>query len=267
MKFFGDDLHFPRPAPGPLWEPLRDAYLREPRKMLEQPFDLRAAVFHSTDRRVSDGQLKEWRTDLYSWATDHGFPQKLDGTTRSDWDVDLGVRLWADTGHLPEATHPDVWCWIAIHLLPHFVVYRWGWPTSDTDEAPIGAAKWSRFGRDLRNGLRLAVHRVRTYGEDLARLASEQEFQSIQYRPAYGLDQRVARVILETLVESYTDKDSNYGKNGGNRALDCNDVCIELRVVSSMRPLCFASDLEIAATVRSVIDRLPELRRTKESTI
>ena len=263
MTNFKPDQHLPRPQPGPSWESLRDLWRRDPVKLIEVPVDLRAASFHSPERRVDESQLLDWRSDLNKWAFEHGFPEKLGEISRSNWDVDLGLRLREDTKFLPEALHPDVWCWIATYLLPHFVVYRWDWPSPNEGEAPRGAAKWARFGRDLRNGLRLSVHRVVTYGEQVARLASEQEFQSIQYRPAYGLDQRVARLILETLVEAFEDPNSNYGKNGGSRALDCNDVCIELRVLNSMRPLCFASDRQVVAIVHQVIERLPELRRAE----
>jgi len=107
------------------------------------------------------------------------------------------------------------------------------------------------------------MHRILTYGPDLAARASEQEFQSIQNRPAFGLNQRVARVVMQTLVDAYDDSNSNYGKNGGTRALDNNDVCIELRVINSLRPLCFASDDSVIEIVKQVVERLPDLRTTE----
>lgn len=259
-NFFSADQHLPRPLPGPAWEPLRNLHGRKPHEIEKNEFNLREATFHTPDRRVSDKQLTDWREDLNRWAYDRGFPANLDDAKRSDWDVAIGVRLLADTKHMPEGLNGDVWCWITTHLLPHLVVYRWGWPAAVDREAPIGQAKWDRFGPTLKNGLRLAVHRIVTYGEDIARRATENEFQSIQYRPAYGLDQRVARLILGTLVEASEDPSSNYGKGNGNRTLDSNLLTKELRVLNSMRPLCFASDSAVVNTVRSVIDRLPDLR-------
>ncbi|MEP2372304.1 hypothetical protein [Ilumatobacter sp.] len=230
------------------------------------PIDLRRAEFHPAgDRQVSQDELVAWRDDLNAWAHDRGYPSALNSERRSTWDVELGARLIEDTSGLSEALHPDVWCWIATHLLPHFVVYRWGWPNLKDGSPPAGRSEWARFGPDLRNALRLAMHRILTYGPDLAARASEQEFQSIQYRPAFGLDQRVARIVLHTLVEAFDDPNSNYGKNGGTRSLDNNDVCIELRVINSLRPLCFVSDENLVQIVHDVVKRLPDLRSNESN--
>jgi hypothetical protein len=254
---------FPRASGNTAWRPLLDLHGEVPEKLIDKPFDLRRAEFHPAgDTRVTEMALQQWRDDLNVWAYDRRFPGQLDSERRSAWDVDLGVKLLDDTGKIPEALHPDVWCWLAVHLLPHFVVYRWGWPATTDGAPPTAREPWARFGSDLRNGLRLALHRIITYGADLAHRASEQEFQSIQYRPAFGLDQRVARVVLRTLVDENDDPSSNYGKNGGTRALDANFVCIELRLINSLQPLCFASDATIADTVRGVIESLPDLRRS-----
>jgi hypothetical protein len=264
MSPFAAEIFLPRSSGSTFWRPLVDIYGRPPEELSGLSFDLRRAEFHPAGlRRVSSAELTGWREDLESWARDRGYPSALNSERRSDWDVDLGQRLIQDIGYLPEAAHPDVWCWLATSLLPGFVVYRWGWPALKDGLPPTGRSSWARFGPDLRNALRLAVHRILTYGADIARRASEQEFQSIQYRPAFGLDQRVARIVLETLVEAYDDDGSSYGKNGGTRALDGNYVCIELRVINSLRPLCFASDDEVVRIVHETIERLPVLRLTE----
>ena len=260
---FDDALHLPRAGGSATWRPLIALYGQVPEQIVDNPIDVRRAEFHPAgEQRITESQLLDWRKDLNNWAYDRGFPAALNTERRSAWDVELGARLLDDTANLPEALHPDVWCWLATHLLPHFVVYRWGWPASDNGEPPTGREQWARFGPDLRNGLRLALHRILTYGREIASRASEQEFQSVQYRPAFGLDQRVAQLLLRTLVDAFDDPASNYGKNGGTRALDCNDVCIELRLINSLRPLCFASDEEVVSVVQDVIDRLPDLRET-----
>jgi hypothetical protein len=264
MSRFDADTHLPRATGSTSWRPLVELHGKSPEELSDNPIDLRRAEFHPAgERHVTEDELLSWRDDLNSWAYDRGYPSPLNTERRSNWDVELGTRLLDDTSGLPEALHPDVWCWIATHLLPHFVVYRWNWPALTHGHPPTGRAQWARFGTDLRNGLRLAVHRILTYGPDIAKRASEQEFQSIQYRPAFGLDQRVARIVLATLVDAYDDPTSNYGKNGGTRALDADDVCIELRLINSLRPLCFASDDDIVAIVHDSIDRLPEYRKTR----
>jgi hypothetical protein len=234
-------------------------------RMIEIEFDLRVAHFYPEGQQVSRSALEDWRRDLNAWAFAAGFPAERTLEQTSDWDVELGQRLLEDTAALPERLHPYVWTWLATRLLPHFVVYRWGWPDLKDGEVPALATPWSRFGPTDKNGLRLAMLRVMTYGAEVARRATEQEFQSIQYRPAYGLDRRVARVVLETLVTAAADPRSNYGKNGGNRSKDGNFVCMELRLLNSMQPLCFKSDTEVSEVVSAVIDRLPELRSADRS--
>lgn len=260
MAIFDSTLHFPRStALG--WRSLLDVHGAAPESLVDHPIDLRHAQFHPAgERRVTETELVEWRKQLNTWAYDNGFPGQLNEERRSEWDVLLGTRLLEDTELLPESQHPAVWSWVATHLLPHFVVYRWNWPGKIDDEPPIGREPWARFGDSDRNGLLMARQRIASYGALLARDATEQEFQSIQYRPAFGIDQRVASVVLEAMVSAWRDPASNYGKNGGTRALDANHVCIELRLVNSLRPLCFAPDGEIVSIVRDVIDRLPTIR-------
>lgn len=263
MSRFPDGTHLPRATGSNSWQPLIDLRGRSIDEIKALPVDLRSAEFHpAAARRVEVAELEAWRGELNSWASDRGFPSDMNETMRSAWDVELGQRLLADTEGLPEAQHPDVWCWLATNLLPHLVVYRWGWPELTKDgEVPTGRSAWVRFGDDLRNGLHLAMHRIIVYGPDLASHATEQEFQSVLNRPAFGRDRRVAAVVMSTLRECLADEDSNYGKNGGTRTLDADDVCIELRVINSLRPLCFAPDDEIRGIVKNAVERLPEYRK------
>jgi hypothetical protein len=256
----------PRQSGNTTWRALLEHHGKPAEEIANLEVSLRYSEFHPVgERQVSVEELRSWRDELNDWAFERAFPSPLNAERRSAWDVDLGLRLLEDTHGLPEAMHPDVWCWLATHLFPHFIVYRWGWPAGREGAPPEGRSPWARFGGDLRNGLRLAMHRILTYGPDIARRASEQEFQSIQYRPAFGLDQRVAQVVLRSLVDAWDDPKSNYGKNNGTRALDGNYVCIELRIVNSLRPLSFSSDEEIEKIVRGIIDRLPSLRRPIDS--
>ena len=265
MSQFLADTYFPRASSSVSWRSLLDQWEKPVDQIVDSSIDLRQAHFHpASEVRIGEAELISWRNELNDWAFDLGFPSAMSAEQRSAWDVALGVRLADDCAGLAEQWHPDVWCWLATHLLPHFVVYRWGWPTSQDGGPPTVRSKWARFGTDLRNGLRLAAYRVHTYGPELAGLATEQEFQSVQYRPAYGLDQRVAKVVVETLVTSYSDKKSIYGKDGGSRSLDCDDVCTDLRISNSLRPLCFMSDKEIAGMIDEAFERLPEYREKRQ---
>lgn len=257
---FEPNVHFPRSSGGD-WTRLRELHGRAPDEFTSEPFDLRSAEFHPAGEvRVSHARLEEWRYELNRWAFDHGFPGKLNEERRSRWDVLLGEKILEDTSEHPEAENPAIWCWIATHLLPHFVVHRWGWPEAKDGAPPETRGAWSRFGATDKNNFVMVRQRVLVYGADLAARASEQEFQSIQYRPAFGLDRRVARAILEALVEAASDPDSNYGRQGSTRSDDADDVCVELRIINSLRPFCFMSTERIRAIVRETIERLPEIR-------
>lgn len=257
---FDGDLHFPR-ASASDQSLLLEIHGQPVDEITEQPFDLRLAEFHPAAReRVSAGSLGEWRTELNRWAHDQGFPAPLTERLRSRWNVRLGTRLLEDTEALPERENPAVWSWIAIHLLPHFVVYRWGWPAATPNGAPTRRSSWDRFGSSQKNALFLARYRVLVHGPELAEKALEQEFQSVEYRTAFGLDRRVARVILETLVSEAEDSRSNYGSQGSTRSDDADDVCVELRLINSLRPFSFLSDARIEQIVRETIERLPEIR-------
>lgn len=261
MSRFGSELFFPRISAGDAQRRLISVHGKPADELSDLTIDLKRAEFHPLGTsRVDEESLLVWRTELNDWAWDRGFPSAMNAERRSDWDVQLGRRLLDDLKDVPELVHPNVWCWLASCLLPHFVVHRWGWPDPANGEPPTGRGPWARFGADHRNGLRLTVHRILTYGDAVAARASEQEFQSLLNRPAYGADPRVARIIMETFIRALDDPSSNYGKNGGTRALDCNIACIELRLLNSLRPLCFASDDAIIEVVDDVIERLPELR-------
>jgi hypothetical protein len=265
MAAFEAATFMPRSSGSSFWRPLADLLGSDLDELAKKPIDLRKAEFHPRgESRVKEVELLAWREKLNEWAYGAGFPSTMNLAQRSTWDIELGIQLLEDTSGLPESLHPDVWCWIAVHLLPHFVVHRWGWPASADGQPPRGRAKWARFGPDPRNGLRVAIHRVGTYGPDIARKANQEEFQSIQNRPAFSLDPRVSRVILSTIVDALDDPSSHYGKSNdgqlAHRRMDANLVGMELRFINSMRPLCFATDREIELIVSDVIDRLPDLR-------
>lgn len=261
MGFFAGPSHLPR-AGAQYWQPLAELHGTSLDDLENLSIDIRRAEFHpASELRVTEAELLAWREDVNAWAHDWGYPSKLTDARRSEWDVQLGSRLLADTSSLPEAQHPSVWCWLATNLFPHFGVYRWGWPEKRGDDAPTGRTAWARFGPSDKNGLLLVRQRIQVYGPELTLKATEQELQSIQYRPAFGLDPRVARVVLETLLAEWEDPTSNYGKNGGTRALDADDVCIEVRVINSLRPLCFATDDEIVSIVKDAVERLPSYRK------
>lgn len=265
MTSFPSSLFLPRMETCDVVGILTPYFGRPADELAEKSFDLRRSEFHPrAAAKPSEGDLLSWREELNRWAWERGFPAPMDLAGRSRWDVELGSRLLADLSEVPELLHPRVWCWLATELLPHFVVHRWDWPKADQGDPPATTAAWRRFGDRAENGLRLVLHRVMVFGPETCLRATEQEFQSLRNRPAYGSDPRVAKIVLETLIEAFDNPDSNYGKNGGSRTLDANYVCIELRLINSLRPLAHLSDDRVSAVVTSVIERLPELRDDRD---
>ena len=265
MTPFGPDIHFPRASAPESARSLVSIHGTRLDDIRDRSINLKVAEFHPLGKeRVSEQELLSWREALNVWAADEGFPSQMDSSRRSEWDVLLGQRLIEDLKDSPEFLHPDIWCWIATYLLPHFVVYRWGWPRLNEGEPPKATGSWARFGSDARNGLRIAVNRILLFGPEVSLKASEQEFQSIQNRPAFGADPRVAKVVMEAFMQALDDPDSNYAKNygdvPGDRSRDNNLACMELRLINSLRPLCFESDETISEITLDVVKRLPELR-------
>ena len=271
MSEFTDQHYFPRATSSESVRSLVALRGTSPRgtpveDLLDVPFDLKQAQFHpNATNRVDEDALLTWRVELNSWAQEEkAFPSNLEPDNgKNNWDVDLGLRLIDDIGRIPEFLHPDVWCWIASHLLPHFVVYRWEWPKLKDQEVPVGTKSWNHFTAHPTNGLRMAINRILFYGEEIAREADSQEFQSLLGRPSFGSDPRVARVVMATFIEEWKDPKSNYGKHGGNRSIDNDIACTELRLINSLRPLCFESDETISEITKTVISELPELRAAR----
>lgn len=251
---------FPRSGPYEAAQALEAQHGSSVESIANVDFDLSRAHFHPSQgdaTRVEEKQLRRWRDDLNAWARDEwGFPSPFSSQAdRFAWDVALGTRMRDDLRGLPELLHPNVWCWIASALLPHLVVHRYGWPTSD------GSGRWRRFGPNSNNALRLPVYRDLVFGPELTLRASQQELQSILNRPSYGNDPRVARIVLAGLVDAYEDRArSGYGEGEPGRAIDADLVLQELRVRNSLRPLCFLADDDVVAEVETVIASLPTLR-------
>lgn len=258
---FGRSTFLPRMDAASAAHALAPLYRRPLDELVENPFDLRQAAFHPHgEERATEDMLRSLRDELNAWAYGQGFPSPPSADQKSTWDVGLGVQLLRHLEAVPELHHPDVWCWMASVLLPHLVIYRWDWPKEQDGQAPRTRTAWDRFGASGKNGLLLALNRIVIFGPELAERATEQEFQSLQYRPAFGSDRRVARLVMEVLISAVDDPASQYGKNGGSRSLDNNHVCLELRYVNSLRPLCFLEDSAIRELVTEVVGRLPQLR-------
>ena len=161
---------------------------------------------------------------------------------------------------LADPVHPDVWCLIASHLLPHCGLSM---GMASSKPRSVGTKSWNHFTAHPTNGLRMAINRILFYGEEIAREADSQEFQSLLGRPSFGSDPRVAKVVMATFIEEWKDPESNYGKHGGNRSIDNDIACTELRLINSLRPLCFESDETISEITKTVISELPELRAAR----
>lgn len=221
--------------------------------------DLVGVRFHHVGSPVAVAALRDWRESLIGWASDEwGYPGPLGGDRRkAEWNVALGRRLVADLDGVPEAGHPEVHAWLASRLVPDLVQWRWGWPAVDpeTGQFELGARRWSRFGTGLRNGLRAMWWRSTHLGDEVAEDAIEDEFQAVIERPVLGNDPRVARIVLEVLIDS-SAKEGRSSDIGRGKA--AQEVMKLVREHNALRPLRFLSDDQVRESVVADIDRFED---------
>jgi hypothetical protein len=200
--------------------------------------------------------LKDWRQEIIQWATDeHRYPEPLSAAGKRSWNVALGERLALDLADSPEAGHPEVHCWLASRLFPDLVVWRWGEPSwstgpDGTNLYTLTPKSWWRFTTHRRNALRVVWWRATQLGRHVATHALEDEFLAVLGRPTIGADPRVARLVLEELIE----QDRGGADDGGNRGEIAKAAMVHLRRRNALRPLRHLSDDRVRAMTAESLD-------------
>lgn len=165
--------------------------------------------------RVASEELRALRRTLDGLAMEHGFPADLsvqrEGMgSQAGWDRALGRAL---VDHLErmgaaELDHPDTWTWLGTTLLPHLIVWRWGWPHDPEElEAPRRRRRYERYIGTLRSGLRRPWYRTVMYAEDGHEYPdlNEDHLVQIEERPSLGAEPEVGRALLQGIVRAYAE--------------------------------------------------------------
>lgn len=110
--------------------------------------DLSTARFAPTGpQKVSSQELRELQDALRAVMKDSGFPNQALDVRQS---VDRSIAVCLAEARLPfgEMLRRDVWAWLAIHLLPEYLVWRWRKNDGTiTEERGIGPILRNALGR------------------------------------------------------------------------------------------------------------------------
>ena len=149
-------------------------------------------------QRISRNDLVKIRDEVEAAAIEAGYPESSQ-SARQKFDRYVAVRLASMDLPSGEMLRPDVWTWLAMHLFPHLVQWRFG--------KEDGAISEERFlGIVQRNALGRLWLRGRIFdrgGQDgeqrwkLAEAISEDASVAILERTSLASDWRLARALGE----------------------------------------------------------------------
>lgn len=149
-------------------------------------------------RRITGSELRKLREGLDEVAAKAGYPEKS-LAARQAFDREVAVRLGAMGMPSGEMLRADVWAWLAMHLFPHLVQWRFGKDNGVVaEERFLGVVQRNALGRLWLRG------RIfdRGDGEDdlrwgLVRAISEDASVAILERTSLASDWRLARELGE----------------------------------------------------------------------
>lgn len=157
-------------------------------------------------QRISRNDLAKLRDEVDVVAAEAGYPGPSQAA-RQKFDRDVAVRLASMDLPSGEMLRPDVWAWLAMHLFPHLVQWRFG--------KEDGAIAEERFlGIVQRNALGRLWLRGRVFdrgGQDsdqrwgLAKAISEDASVAILERTSLASDWRLARALGEAWLQARED--------------------------------------------------------------
>lgn len=152
--------------------------------------------------KISAEELAMFRDEIEGAATSAGYPTKS-LAVRQKVDTAIAVRL--ANMDLPEGEmlRPDVWTWIAVHLMPHFVHWRFSKDTGVvTEERYLGLVQRNAIGRLWLRGKAFDRGEGAEDRWGLVSGISEDATVAILERTSVAGDWRLARVIGEVWLDA-----------------------------------------------------------------
>lgn len=146
-------------------------------------------------QRVDESFLHDLRAGLDAIAKAAGYPQRQEETLRT-FDAKAAVFLGELELPLGEAIRSETWAWIAVHLAPHLVQWRWG-----KDDKPASEKRYA--GILQRNALGRLWYRAYVMREEegdpwmTLGLVNEDAHVAVLERTSIARDHRLAKSIIK----------------------------------------------------------------------
>lgn len=144
--------------------------------------------------RVQENFLLELRADLRSIAGAAGYPSRSEQATR-EFDGRAAICLAERDLPIGQAIRSDTWAWIAVHLVPHLVHWRYG-----SSEKPASFRRYS--GILQRNAIGRLWYRAHVMREDegdawaTLGLVNEDAHVAVLERTSIAKDHRLAKATI-----------------------------------------------------------------------
>lgn len=151
-------------------------------------------------QRVSPSELRSLQEHVRARATAAGYP---DGGVGARPEVDRAIAKSLAELDLPvgEMLRPDVWTWIAVHLFPDYLTWRWARPDGSITEARVsGPIYRNALGRLWLRGVVFDRGAESSNRWALMEGITEDASVAILERTTVSADHRVARAVAEAWI-------------------------------------------------------------------
>ena len=144
--------------------------------------------------RVQEDYLRTLRVELEAIAQAAGYPSRTEQAFR-DFDGNAATYLAQRDLPVGQAIRSDTWAWIAVHLVPHLVEWRFG-----SSERQASARRYAGIlQRNAIGRLWYRAHVMREDGDDAwatLRLVNEDSHVAILERTSIARDHRLSKAII-----------------------------------------------------------------------
>ena len=169
--------------------------------------------------RVPADYLQSVRSELTVIAKAANYPDRSEVGFRL-FDRDASIYLGRLDLPVGQAIRPDTWSWLAVHLVPHLVHWRWGTTGKQGSQARYcGILQRNALGR-----LWFRAHVMKESGDDpwrTLKLVNEDAHVAILERSRVSRDHQLARAIVRKWHE----------RGGGESALRAAMIRVRMRLL------------------------------------